>query len=87
MAKTPITLPKRYLTQPEVCHVFGCTPDYLESVSIADLPRNRRGHRTVLYDVADCERHFARFRVAGDEGRGGRELLTALPVVAFVPAA
>ncbi|GLC25030.1 hypothetical protein rosag_15430 [Roseisolibacter agri] len=82
------TLPKRYLNTAEVCHVYGCTPDYLESVSVADLPRNKRGHRTVLYDVIDCERHFASFRIAGDEGSAGRrELPTALPVAVHVSAA
>jgi hypothetical protein len=86
MPRPPITLPKRYLTAAEVQHVYNCSPDYLESVDVADLPRNRRGHRTVLYDVGDLERHFARFRVAGDEGHAPAPA-AMLPVVAFVPAA
>ncbi|GJG84842.1 hypothetical protein tb265_00230 [Gemmatimonadetes bacterium T265] len=81
-----ITLPKRYLTTREACWCYGTTEDYLESVSVADLPRNKRGHRTVRYDVVDRERYFATFRVAGDEGSTRRELPTALPVVVFVPS-
>jgi hypothetical protein len=77
------TLPKRYLTPDEVCWVYSTSRDYLESVGADELPKNRRGHRTLLYDVIDLERHFARFRMAGDEGKK-RELPSALPVVVTI---
>ena len=77
-------LPKRYLTTAEVCHVYATSPDFLARVSVADLPRNRRGHRSVMFDVMDCERFFATFRVAGDESASSRRpaLPAALPTAA-----
>ena len=83
--RTTPDLPKRYLTTAEACHVYGTSPDFLERVSVADLPRSRRGHRTVLYDVADLEMFFAKYRVAGDESGQRRDRQpTVLPVVAHV---
>lgn len=80
------TLPKRFLTMTEVCHVYSTTPDFLETVSVAELPRNRRGYRTLLFDVIDLEAFFAKFRVAGDEAASRRrELPAALPVAVTVP--
>jgi hypothetical protein len=85
--RDPITLPKRYLTYQEAAWCYGTTVDYLESVPADELPRNRRGHRTVLFDVADLEAHFARLRVGGDERKGEtRETPTTLPVHATVTA-
>lgn len=76
-----IDLPKRYLTYQEAAFVYGTSVDYLVDLPADELPRNKRGHRTVLLDVADLEAHFARLRVGGDEQKGkAREMPTTLPV-------
>jgi len=84
-----VTLPKRFLYVEEVAHVYAVSDDFLRAIPVDELPRHVRGPRTILYDVVDLERYFARFRMGGDETRGKspRELPTALPVVVSLPPA